>query len=97
MVTIGPITIKKLAVHKVHGRWVLQIGMNGAATVKFTLKRLHPHKATIKHFKRTVGNGSNKITLQPLAKATYTVAVTIVSSRPGTATAKSRSITFTVK
>jgi hypothetical protein len=98
--TAPKVTIKKLAVTKVHGRYVVHVTLSNAATVTVTLKRLRPHKATLKHFNRKERGGSNKITLQALAgghHAVYTVVVTIPRSGAGTAGATSRSITFTVK
>jgi hypothetical protein len=94
------VNIKKLAVKKVHGRYVVQVTLSNAATVTVTLKRLRPHKATLKHFSRKERGGSNKITLQSLPSghhAVYTLTVTVPRSGAGTATATSRSITFTVK
>jgi hypothetical protein len=98
-VTTTPIHITKLALVKSHGKYTLKVSLSGAGTVTVTLKRVHPHKATLKHAKHTVKAGANKITLQvPKAHhVTYTVVVTVVRSGAGTAGTTTRSVTFTVK
>ena len=97
--TTTPTHITKLGLVKSHGKYTLQVGLSGAGTVTVTLKRVHPHKATLKHAKHKVKAGANKITLQvPKAHhVTYTVVVTVVRSGAGTAGTTSRSVTFTVK
>jgi hypothetical protein len=100
-VTTTPVHITKLALVKSHGKYTLQVGLSGAGTVTVTLKRVHPHKATLKlkNAKHKVQAGANKITLQvPKAHhVTYTVVVTLVRSGAGTAATTSRSVTFSVK
>jgi hypothetical protein len=95
----GSVKITKLAVVKSHGHYTLQVRLSGAATVTVTLKRVHPHKATLKHGKHKVRSGANQITLQvPKAHhVTYTVVVTIVRSGAGAASTTSHSVTFSVK
>jgi hypothetical protein len=94
-----PVRITQLAVHKVRGRYVLQIRLSGSVTLTVTLKRLHPHpKITIQHFKRKAKAGTHQFALAPPAghNAIYAVVVTIVQAGAGTARTTSRSITFTV-